>query len=83
MYENKIENIFTVYGDFERVIGDTTINGDEIYYKNGDVELKSTINKHSSGVFVRNDSIKNISGKKQLFRYLTFRFLLFRLNTQK
>ena len=60
MYENKIENIFTVYGDFERVIGDTTINGDEIYYKNGEVELKSVNYRHASGVIERKDTIKSV-----------------------
>ncbi|MBR2025187.1 MAG: hypothetical protein IKA02_05215, partial [Clostridia bacterium] len=59
----KIEELFTVYGDFERAIGEVTKNGDTITYKNGDIELKSTVNKHVSGVFERKDSIKNISSR--------------------
>ena len=76
MYENKIENIFTVYGDFERVIGDTTINGDEIYYKNGDVELKSVNYRHASGVIERKDTIKNISNRDIEISTLLSKFML-------
>ena len=63
MYNEKITDLFTVYGDFERAIGFATKNGDTIDYKNDEIELKSVINKHSSGVFERCDTIKNISGR--------------------
>ena len=63
IYSEKITDLFTVYGDFERAVGFTARNGDEINYKNNEIELKSVIKKHSSGVFERCDTIKNISSR--------------------
>ena len=76
MYENKIENLFTAYGDFERAIGDTTVNGDEIAYKNSEIELKSVKSKHSSGVIERRDTIKNISKRDIEISTLLSKFTL-------
>lgn len=76
MYENKIENLFTAYGDFERAIGDTTVNGDEITYKNSEIELKSVKSKHSSGVIERRDTIKNISKRDIEISALLSKFTL-------
>ena len=76
MYENKIENLFTAYGDFERAIGDTTVNGDEITYKNSEIELKSVKSKHSSGVIERRDTIKNISKRDIEISTLLSKFTL-------
>ncbi len=76
MYNEKITDLFTVYGDFERAIGDATKNGDTISYKNSEIELKSIINKHSSGVFERKDTIKNISGRDIEISTLLSKFTL-------
>ena len=76
MYTDKIEELFTVYGDFERAIGEVTKNGDTITYKNGDIELKSTVNKHVSGVYERKDSIKNISSRDIEISTLLSKFIL-------
>ena len=64
MVTNRIDDVFTVYGTLERVFGDATKNGNEITYKNDDIELKSVINEHSSGIFERIDTIKNVSERE-------------------
>ena len=76
MYTDKIEELFTVYGDFERAIGEVTKCGDTVSYKNSEIELKSTVNKHSSGVFERKDIIKNISGRDIEISTLLSKFVL-------
>lgn len=58
MYIEKITDLFTVYGDFERAVGFATKNGNAINYKNSEIELSSVTHKHSSGVFERCDTIK-------------------------
>ncbi len=76
MYNEKITDLFTVYGDFERAIGEAAKNGDAISYKNSEIELKSVISKHSSGVFERKDTIKNISGRDIEISTLLSKFTL-------
>ncbi len=76
MYNEKITDLFTVYGDFERAIGFAAKSGDTITYKNTEIELKSVINKHSSGVFERCDSIKNISNRDIEISTLLSKFTL-------
>ncbi len=76
MYNEKITDLFTVYGDFERAVGEATKSGDAISYKNGDIELKSVISKHSAGVFERKDTIKNISGRDIEISTLLSKFTL-------
>lgn len=76
MYNEKVTDLFTVYGNFERITGDVTKNGDTAYYKNNEIELKSTINKHSSGVFERADTIKNISNRDIEISTLLSKFTL-------
>ncbi|MBQ8840015.1 MAG: alpha-galactosidase [Clostridia bacterium] len=76
IYSEKITDLFTVYGDFERAIGNATKNGEAISYKNNEIELKSVINRHSSGVFERCDTIKNISGREIEISTLLSRFTL-------
>ena len=63
MEYTKITDLFTVYGDFERALGDTQKNGDTVYYKNSEIEIVSKTTKHSSGVYERQDVIKNISNR--------------------
>ena len=76
MYNEKITDLFTVNGDFERAIGFATKNGDTISYKNNEIELKSVINKHSSGVFERCDTIKNVSSREIEISTLLSKFTL-------
>ncbi|MBQ4510224.1 MAG: alpha-galactosidase, partial [Clostridia bacterium] len=57
-------------------IGEVTKCGDTVSYKNSEIELKSTVNKHSSGVFERKDSIKNISGRDIEISTLLSKFVL-------
>ncbi|MBO5439816.1 MAG: alpha-galactosidase [Clostridia bacterium] len=76
MYNEKITDLFTVYGDFERAIGEVTKSGDTVCYKNREIELKSVVNKHSSGVFERKDTIKNISDRNIEISTLLSKFVL-------
>ena len=76
IYTEKITDLFTVYGDFERAIGFATKNGDIVTYKNKEIELKSVTNRHSSGVFERCDSIKNISNRDIEISTLLSKFTL-------
>ena len=64
MEYTKITDLLTVYGDFERALGDTVKCDDGFSYKNNDIEIVIKTIKHSSGVFERKDTIKNISGRK-------------------
>ena len=76
MYNEKITDLFTVYGDFERAVGTVTKNGEMICYKNSEIELRSTTNKHSSGVFERCDVIKNVSSRAIEISTLLSKFTL-------
>ncbi len=76
MYNEKITDLFTVYGDFERAIGFATKNGDVVTYKNTEIELKSVTSKHASGVFERCDAIKNISNRDIEISTLLSKFTL-------
>lgn len=76
MYNEKITDLFTVYGDFERAIGNVTKNGDTLTYKNSEIELKSRVIKHSSGVFERQDTIKNVSNREIEISTLLSKFTL-------
>ena len=76
MYNEKITDLFTVYGDFERAVGLSTKSGNTISYKNNEIELKSQISKHSSGVFERCDSIKNVSSRDIEISTLLSKFTL-------
>ena len=62
-YSEKVTDLFTVYGDFERAVGLVEKSGNAIIYKNSEIELKSVKNRHSSGVFERCDTLKNISDR--------------------
>lgn len=64
MKYTKITDFFTAYGTFERATGEATINGNEVSYQNSDIFLKSVTNEHSSGVFERIDTIKNVSERE-------------------
>lgn len=76
IYTEKITDLFTVYGDFERVNGFATKNGNKITYKNSEIELNSVTAKHPSGVFERCDTIKNISGRDIEISTLLSKFTL-------
>ena len=76
IYTEKITDLFTVYGDFERANGCATKNGDIVTYKNNEIELKSVTNRHSCGVFERCDSIKNISNRDIEISTLLSKFTL-------
>lgn len=76
IYTEKITDLFTVYGDFERANGCATKNGDIVTYKNNEIELKSVTNRHSCGVFERCDSIKNISDRDIEISTLLSKFTL-------
>ncbi|MBO5262528.1 MAG: alpha-galactosidase [Clostridia bacterium] len=76
IYTEKITDLFTVYGDFERANGCATKNGDTVTYKNNEIELKSVTNRHSCGVFERCDSIKNISNRDIEISTLLSKFTL-------
>ena len=76
MYNEKITDLFTIYGDFERAVGFVTKNGNVISYKNNEIELKSVINRHSTGVFERCDTIKNISNRDIEISTILSKFIL-------
>ena len=76
IYNEKITDLFTAYGDFERAIGSASKNGNVINYKNSEIELKSVTNRHSSGVFERCDTIKNISNRDIEISTLLSKFTL-------
>ena len=76
MYTEKVTDLFTIYGDFERAIGFATKNGDTINYKNNEIELSSVTTKHPSGVFERCDTIKNISNRDVEISTLLSKFTL-------
>ena len=72
----KATDLFTVYGDFERPLGPATKNGNKITYKNSEIELNSVTTKHTSGVFERCDTIKNISKRDIEISTLLSKFTL-------
>lgn len=72
----KATDLFTVYGDFERLLGPATKNGNKITYKNSEIELNSVTTKHPSGVFERCDTIKNISKRDIEISTLLSKFTL-------
>lgn len=72
----KATDLFTVYGDFERPLGPATKNGNKITYKNSEIELNSVTTKHTSGVFERCDTIKNISKRDVEISTLLSKFTL-------
>ena len=76
IYTEKITDLFTVYGDFERPLGPATKNGNKITYKNSEIELNSVTTKHPSGVFERCDTIKNISKRDIEISTLLSKFTL-------
>lgn len=76
IYTEKITDLFTVYGDFERVNGFATRNEDIVSYKSNEIELKSVTTKHPSGVFERCDTIKNISKRDIEISTLLSKFTL-------
>lgn len=75
-YSEKVTDLFTVYGDFERAVGFVEKSGNAIIYKNSEIELKSVKSRHSSGVFERCDTLKNISGRDIEISTLLSKFTL-------
>lgn len=76
IYTEKITDLFTVYGDFERVNGFATRDEDIVSYKSNEIELKSVTTKHPSGVFERCDTIKNVSNRDIEISTLLSKFTL-------
>ncbi len=76
MIKTSVQDIFNVYGDFERVHGDITKKGNTIIYKGSDVLLTSKELKHKSGIIERCDTIKNISKREIEITTLLSKFTL-------
>ncbi len=75
-HTENIEHLILLSGDFPLLEGPVERLEDGFFYANAALEIRAIVEKHPSGVFTRQDTVKNISGRAITIRTALSRFLL-------
>jgi len=71
-----IEQLMTLFGDFTPPTGPVEQLEDGFRFANGELDVRICVQEHSSGVFLRRDTVKNVSSRSLTLHTALSRFLL-------